>query len=304
MQNFFKSPLVNVLLFSLFWALVIFTSKVAFLGGAQLIPFSIQTTFLTFIFLTIYIIITRLKELKKISAYHIKWLLIINAIYMGFGTFLSFAGVQLTSAINAGFLTQFTIVTGTFFAWLLLKEKMTLAKIVSIFTIILGSFLLITKGQLIIPHVGDLLIILACVAWGLGGVLIRGLLKNSSINPDIISFFRPIAGLILLLLLLVLSPLYPLPLQKAFHGDIFQLHQPFYVLVNALFITLDWIFVNRTLKISSASYASIIPSITPVLVTFLALMFLNETVNWIQTIGIILIIASSFIAQYLKFYDH
>lgn len=304
MQNFFKSPLVNVLLFSFFWALVIFTSKLAFLKGAQLIPFSLQTAFLTFVFLSIYILLTRREELRRISAYQIKWMLVINALYMGVGTFLSYAGVQLTSAINAGFLTQFTVVTGTLFAWLLLGEKMTIAKMISICIIIAGSFFLITNGQLIIPHSGDLLIILACGAWGLGGVLIRKILKNSSLHPDIVSFFRPIAGIPIIFIFWLLSPFYSPALQNTFHVNLFEVRQPFFVVINALFITLDWLFVNRTLKISSASYASIIPSITPIMVTLLAIVFLNERITMIQSIGILLIIASGFIAQCLQFYNH
>lgn len=304
MQNIFESPLVNVLLFSIFWALEIFVTKLAFNNGAQVIPFTIQSSFVTLLILIVYIFLTKLKELKKLSFHTIKWLLLANAIHMGLGTFLGNAGIQLTTAINAGFLSQFTVVAGTLLAWIILSEKMTFSKVVSIGIIILGSFLLTTKGQFIIPHSGDLLILLACVAWSLGGVIIRKMLKNTTVNADLVSLFRPIAGIPVLLLFVLLSPLYPTSVRGIFQVNIFQIHQLFYVLLNASIVALVWIFVNRTLKYASASYAAIFPSITPILVTLLALAFLGEGVGPIQIIGMVLILASSFMAQYLQFYNH
>src|SRR6266702_4911015 len=95
----------------------------AFVGGAQIIPFTIQSSFLTFLILSVYIFATRLKELRSLPLKTLLWILLANAIHMGIGGFLSNAGIQYTTAINAGFLTQFLVVTGTFLAWIILKEK-------------------------------------------------------------------------------------------------------------------------------------------------------------------------------------
>src|SRR6185437_10764099 len=113
-----------------------------------------QSILLTFIFLSIYVLPSKFKSLKKIPATLLAWILLANAIHMGVGTILSNAGLQLTTAINAGFLMQFTTVTIIFFAWLLLREKITLAKIISVVFILMGTFLLITNGQFSTPHSG------------------------------------------------------------------------------------------------------------------------------------------------------
>ena len=47
MKRILQSPLGNVLLYSLFWALEIFITKIAFLNGAQVIPFTIQSSLIT-----------------------------------------------------------------------------------------------------------------------------------------------------------------------------------------------------------------------------------------------------------------
>src|SRR6185437_7986946 len=147
MKRILTSPLGNVLLYSLFWALEIFITKLAFLAGAQVVPFTIQSSFLTLLFLSAYVLPTKFKKLKKLSPILLVWILVANGIHMGVGTFLSNAGIQLTTAINAGFLMQFTTVTIILFAWLLLGEKITMAKIISVLFILVGTFLLITKGQ-------------------------------------------------------------------------------------------------------------------------------------------------------------
>ncbi len=300
MKNIAQSALVNILLFSIFWAIEIFIAKLAFNAGAQVIAFTLQSSFLTLIILSIYILPTKLKELKKIPFHTIKRLFFANAIHMGLGGFLGNAGIQLTTAINAGFLSQFTLVSGTIFAWLILKEKMTMAKIISVFTIIVGTFLLITKGQLIIPYIGDLFLILACICWGLGLVLVRKTLKNTSINSDFVSLIRPVAGIPIIILFIFLSPMYPSSLQKIFQVNIFDLHQTLYVILSGIIVSFVWIFANRTLKLASASYTSMMSSITPILVALLATIFLNERIEGIQFIGILLIISSSLVTHYLK----
>lgn len=304
MKRILQSPLGNVLLYSLFWALEIFITKIAFLNGAQVIPFTIQSSIITLLILSVYVLPTKIKELKKIPFSLLIWILIANAIHMGIGTFLSNAGIQLTTAINAGFLMQFTTVTIIIFAWLILKEKITFPKIFSVIFILVGTFLLITKGQLNQPHTGDLLILLACLAWGLGGVLTRKILKNTSVNSDIVALLKPVAGIPVLLVTIGFSSFYPPAIRQIFQENIFVIHQPIYVILNGIIVTFVWLFFNRMLKISSASYNVIVSSIAPIMVALLALIFLNESINRIQLIGVFLILAPSFIAQYLKFDRH
>lgn len=304
MKVLLSAPLTNVILFSVFWALEIFTAKLAFLGGAHVVPFSIQSFLIALIILFLLLLPNKIKKLQKIPFSVLKWLLLASAILMGIGGFLGNVGIQLTTAVNAGFLTQFSTVTTTIFAWMILREKITFAKVLAIISILFGTFLLVTKGQLIIPHIGDLFLLFACVAWGFGPVLIKKMIKHESVDPDVASFLRPAAGIPVILFFIFLSPLYPPSIQQVFSVNIFEVKQGLYVLLNAVFIALTWFFVNRTLQVASASYTALLSSITPVLVALLAMNFLNEKLELIQFIGIIFILAASYIIQYLKFDKH
>lgn len=302
--KFTDTPLFNVLMFSTFWAIQIFVSKLAFLAGAQVIPFTVQSAVVAIITLIILVLPKRLNELKNIAPKVLLGLIIANAIHYALGGSLSNAGTALTSAINAGFLVQFSTVTTTLLAWLILKEKLTYSKIVTVILILFGSFLLTTKGQLIVPQIGDTLILLACLSWSIGNVLVRQTLKDTSISGDVVSFLRPVAGLPVLLVFISLSSSYPSPVREVFQQDLLNYVFVSYAILNGIFAALLWIFLNRTLKIASASYMTMMSSLTPAMVTFMAIIFLHERLTIVQVVGILIIISSGLVTQLLKIDRH
>lgn len=295
-----QKPLVNVVLFSFFWAVQIFLSKLAFLAGAKVIPFTVQSTIVAIVLLSVYMLWKKRSAFKQLTPKILVALLIANAIHNGFGGFLSNAGISMTTAINAGFLIQFSTVTTSLLAWLILKEKLTFSKAITLVIIMLGTFLLLTKGQLNSFQLGDLLILLACLSWSLGNVLVRRILKKGQVDSDLISFLRPIAGLPVLLVFVVLAPIYPATTQVIFQQNLFDWQYFGLVFLSGLFMVLLWIFLNRTLKIASASYMTMMSSLTPVLVALLAILFLQETLLPIQWLGVILIGISGIVTQVLK----
>lgn len=290
--------------FSVFWAVQIFISKLAFIAGAKVIPFTVQTSVLAILFLTLYVLFFKREKLKDLTKSVLLGLLIASAIHNGLGSFFSNAGISLTSAINAGFLVQFSTVTTSVLAWLILKEKMTTSKAVTVVSIMFGTYFLITKGQLLVPHVGDILILLACLSWSTGNILIKRILKTQSIDSDIVTFLRPISGLPIFLGFIALSPYYPTTTQQMFQENIFNLTFAGYAFLNAIFASLLWIFLNRTLKIASASYMTMMSSLTPALVAILAITFLGESLVPIQWFGVIMIGLSGLVTQLLKIDKH
>lgn len=299
-----NTPLINVLLFSLFWALQIFVTKLGFLAGAQLFTFTLQTGIITFLITSLYVLPRKFSEIKKIPKSTIGLLIFASAVHGGLGGVLSNAGIQLTSAINAGFLFQFTTVSTTTFAWIFLKEQMNFAKILSIFAVLIGSFFLITKGQFIVPHIGDIFILLACISWSSANIIIRKTLKKTKISADIVTFLRPVGGLPIVFLFISLSQVYSQSFKQNIPVNLFDFHQIIYVFCNALFVLALTTFLNRTLKVASASYMTIMSSITPIIVAFFAMIFLKENLSFIQLMGICLILSSSIITHYLKVDTH
>lgn len=299
-SNLFQLPFTNVFLFSLAWALQVFVSKLAFKAGAHPVTFLLQSTLINWLTLSIIVLPKKWKELKNIKKDVLKGIIIANAIHFGFGAFFSNSGIALTTAINAGFLMKFSLVTTLIIAWIILKEKMTLSKSIAALVSFFGVFLLSTQGRLIVPQIGDLIIILACLSWSIGNVMLRKILKNNPVSGEVVSFLRPLTGFPLILLFIAFSPIYPSELQGVFKVDFFNLTYFGYVMIAGMLVAMLTLFLNRTLKVASASYMTMMSMMTPVFVSILALSFLGEKMVPIQIIGAILIILSGVVTHYTK----
>lgn len=294
-----KSPsaFINVFLFSLFWALDIIVSKMAFVAGAKPIPFTVQSAMVALLFLAAVVLPGNIKHIRSLSKKTIFWLLFANAIHFGLGSLLSNSGIALTSAVNAGFLVKFSLVTTTFFAWLFLKERITGTKIASGIIMIAGAYFITATGQTIVPHVGDILIIFSCIAVSIGNILIRKTIRNTTINEDVATLLKPIAGIPVMLLFVLASPLYPPHIQSALSAHYLNIGFYPYVFGAGIFMSMAWLFLNRTLKIATASYNTMMSMMTPVFVAVIAVFFLGERTTPLQIIGGLLIIVAGIIVH-------
>lgn len=293
-----NTPFVNVFLFSFFWALQLFVAKLGFIKGAKPVTMVFQAGVVALVFLAIYVLPKNFKNIKGLTK-NIFWgLILANAIHFGLGGYFSNFGSALTSAVNAGFLVKFALVTTTILAWIFLKEKMTWVKAIAVLAMLFGNFLISTKGQSLVPQIGDILIVLACLCWSVGNILIKKTLKNHDVNTDVISFLRPVAGLPVFLFFLVLSPLYPGPVQKVFAVNLFDTRYLVYAIGSGIFTALLWIYLNRTLKVASASYMTMMSMMTSVFVAVLALTFLGETMTTAQVGGAVLTILAGVVTHY------
>jgi drug/metabolite transporter (DMT)-like permease len=289
---------INVFLFSLFWALQILVSKMGFTAGVKAAPFTLQSAFVALVFLAVVVLPKNYKQILSLPKTILFGLLLANAVHFGLGGFFSNSGVALTSAVNAGFLVKFALVTTILLAWIFLKERMTLTKVLSAIVMIFGSYLISTKGQSIVPQIGDILIVFACLSWSTGNILVRKAIKDNNINGDIVSFLRPVAGIPVLLMFIFLSPLYPVQIRSVFSANYFDFSFYPYVLGSGVLTGLLWIFLNRTLKIATASYMTMMSMMTSVFVAVLAVLLLKEQITFAQVFGGILTIIAGIITHY------
>jgi drug/metabolite transporter (DMT)-like permease len=293
------SSFFNVLMFSVFWALQIFVTKLAFNTGAQVLSFQLLSILVALVILAVIILPVFGGEFRSLfrEKPDLFWrLFFANGIQSGLGTCLSIIGISLTTAINAGFLVKLATVSTILFAWLILKERLTIIKILMVLTMLSGAYLLTTKGQVLLPRIGDLYILGACVCWSLGNVLIRKYLKSQPVKVEVVTFQKSLAGLPFVLALVGLALWNP-----GIFGSLDQVLScckppsavfP-YIIGNGVLLTFTWTYLNNTLKISSASYMTMMSMITPVIVSLLAIIFLSETMVWIQILGAGIIILSA-----------
>ena len=225
-------------------------------------------------------------------------LFLANGIQAGLGTFLSIIGIAMTNAINAGFLVKLATVTTIVFAWLILGERLSKLKVIVVFVMLFGAYLLTTKGQSLLPHVGDLFILGACVCWSLGNVLVKKALNVQSISADVITIQKPLASLSFFSVVIGIAIFYP-----ALFGSLNTLLQcctvssstlP-YALSSGISLALAWIYLFRTLNVATASYMTLMSMATPIIVSVLAVIFLDERLVAVQVVGAGLIILSAIV---------
>ena len=218
-----------------------------------------------------------------------------NGIQAGLGTCLSIIGIALTDAINAGFLVKMATVTTILFAWLILKENLSKLKILVVFVMLFGAYLLTTKGQSLLPRVGDLFILGACICWSLGNVLVRKALRTQAVNADVVTIQKPLASLPVFLVLVAISLFSPDllgSLQPVLKCCSFSPTYLPYTIGSGLCLGLAWIYLYRTLHVATASYMTLMSMVTPIIVSLLAVVFLDEKLILIQIIGGGLIVLS------------
>ncbi len=285
-------------MFSVFWATQIFISKLGFIKGAQVIPYQIATTLIGLGGISILIVPGARREFSTLikTKPRVFWNLFgANVLQSGVGNILSLIGIALTAAINAGFLVKLSTVTTIFFAWIILKEKLTPLKIITMIVMLTGAYLLTTKGQTLLPRIGDLFILGACVCWSLGTAIVAKILKAHSISPDVITIQKPFAGFPVffgLAAIIVLNPEFFTGFDKSLTCCSFSAEYVPYALGSGLSLALTWIFLLRTLDVTTASYMTMMSMMTPVLVSILAIIFLKESLIWIQILGVGMILIS------------
>lgn len=291
-------------MFSSFWALQIIFTKFGFNAGAEVFPFLIISTTVAFLVL-LWLIFPKVKpqfiDLYKNQNSQFWKLYAANGIQAGVGTGLALVGIALTDAINAGFLVKLTTVTTILFAWIFLKEKMSPIKLVVVILMLSGAYLLTTQAQALIPKAGDLFLLGACVCWSLGTVLVRFFLKDHPLEPDVVTMQKPLASLPVILVLVSILMFVPISfgdLSQVFNCCQMPSTEIVFALVNGFCVAMAWIYLYRTLKVATASYLTMMSMITPVIVSVLAVIFLGESLIWIQLIGAALIMLSGIVIYF------
>jgi len=303
-KTFTETSFYNVMMFSGFWAVQIFVTKLGFNSGAQVLTFQTLSILTAMLILATFYLPRYGAEFRYFFKHQklLFWkLFFANGIQSGLGTCLSIIGISLTEAINAGFLVKLATVTTILFAWLILKERLSPLKILTVIAMLSGAYLLTTKGQILLPRIGDLFILSACVCWSLGNVLVRKYLKAQPVRVEFVTFQKPIAGVPVIMVLIGISVWYPEILGKL--QQVISCCEPLqaswpYAVGNGFCLAITWTYLNRTLEVTSASYMTMMSMVTPVIVSLLAIIFLRETLVWIQILGAGMILLSGVVTYF------
>jgi drug/metabolite transporter (DMT)-like permease len=270
-------------------SLSIFFKKIALIKGVPPMTLLIQFLLIAAIILNINLLFFQRKYIKKIK--NIKRWEWKDAFFAGFllisAYLTSTYGLRFTTSINYSFIIKSNLIFIPILAFFFFQEKITKEKIILAFTFFSGIYLVTTRGQFILPHFGDLLIVVAAFFFSFFSIINKKLAKM--LEPEIISWGVTSCAAIFALILIFILKI-----------NIFSLTGILFVFLSGLTEALIILFMNKTIRITSMTYYVMMTMFVPVINLILGISFLNETINLIQLIGGIVLIVSGIMVQRLR----
>ncbi|MEH7331701.1 DMT family transporter [Neobacillus drentensis] len=193
-------------------------------------------------------------------------------------------GTMLSSAQMGAIITSSTPAFMVIFARLLLQERLTLKKILSVCLATIGVFLILGVGHLdVSSKLGGIWLLIAALTWALMSVLVKRL--PSDYSQIVVTTYSILVALIVLT---------PFVLPRLHEINISQMSHPtiwggllYLGIVSTAGGFLLW---NRGLQILNASSGGIFFFFQPVVGTLLGWLILGETIGVMFWIGSILIL--------------
>ena len=267
----------------------IFFKKIALVKDVPPITLLVQLILIASIVLSINLFLFQRKYIKKIR--NIKGKEWKNTFFAGvflfFGYFISTYGLRFTTSINYSFLNKSNLIFIPLLAFFFLQEKITKEKIFLAFIFFVGIYLITTNGQFIIPHFGDLLVVMATFFFSSYTIINKNLVKI--LEPEIASW-----GVLSWAAILTLIFSFILKI------NIFSSAGILFVFLSGLIEGIIILFINKTIRITSMTYYVMMIMFTPLINLILGILFLNEMINFIQLIGGIIITISGIMVQRLR----
>lgn len=233
------------------------------------------------------------RNYAKLSRHDVLWMLIVGFFNGVVGPFLLFAGLALTTAVNAGFISNMQMVFMVILAAVILKEKVGRVHVTAIATIFIGMLVISLKGfsDGLSLQQGDLLVIGSTLAFAIGSVYYRKELAH--IPPQIALFARSMVAVVAFL---VITPFIAHPFAEEI--GMFPL-----ALIPAL---IGFGFISRFL--SSVSYyealdkisittVSLLGSLTIIGNAVFSYFYLGEPIEWYHYAGGAFIILGSLLLE-------
>ncbi len=192
-----------------------------------------------------------------------------------------------TSAVNFSFLYRTIVVFTIIFAYIFFKEAITIKKWFLTLLILTGSYLLTTGGQVIALTRGDIYTLLMAASAALvANILIKHTV--SRMHPDLSGSAISIVSAASLLIFGYLSGSLKLPVNILM------------ILVGAAFSFTLTMARNRAYTFSTASFVTMIFSLTPVFVALLSYPLLGERLTPVEIVGGAIIVGSTFLVEKFK----
>jgi drug/metabolite transporter (DMT)-like permease len=223
-----------------------------------------------------------------------KWRLILGSFLISVHFFIQVTGINHTSATNTGWIIAVTPLVMALFAWLILKEYLTLKTVFGIAVATAGIILLISNGHIRdlgwLSSYGDWLILASAHTWALYSIVTRDISRAND----------PLA----VTALLITPPAIIAATVMAFSSDWGKfMRMPADAIIALLFLGLlamaagQWFWQVGMAKIGAAK-AGIFLYLEPLATTALAVPYLKEPFGFLTGIGGLLVFLGVWLGQH------
>lgn len=216
------------------------------------------------------------------------WKIVVLLAVTGISVFntLLYMAVQTTTAINAALIQTVMPAVIIIFSRLIFNEKINLLKTMGVGLSMSGALMVIMRGQVsnavqLAFVQGDLLMFLAIFFYALYSVFLK---KRPAMHPVSLLLYLMAAGSMGLL---------PFYLWEGINNGLAGLTTPviFSILYFALFPSLIAYFCwNRGVELIGANRAGLFINLIPVFASFMAIVWLQESLAWFHFMGLLLVV--------------
>ncbi|WP_459500488.1 DMT family transporter [Bacillus sp. C1] len=224
------------------------------------------------------------KQKWRIEKQHFFIIIAIGVIGYAISIVTQETGTMLSSAQMGAVITSSTPAFMVLFAWLILKERLTLKKGISVCLATIGVITIVGIGDLNMSSVlGGISLLIAALTWALMSVLVKRL--PSDYSQIVVTTYSTLVALIVLT---------PFVLPKLHAIDVSQLTRPT-ILGGLLYLgiistAVAFLLWNRGLQMLNASSGGLFFFFQPVVGTLLGWLILGEKIGITFWIGSILIL--------------
>jgi len=259
------------------WAIETIFAKLSYQNSDFIQTSAIRATFAALTAL-VYVVIANKANLE-IDKKHIPTLLyiaIIGTLFADFMYFFALTQVPVLNAVIIGHLQPIFIILIGFLA--LKTDKLTKFDFIGIAFMIFSGILITTKtlenlSMFKLGTIGDLLVLLAAIAWATTAIAMRKYLR--SVNAGVVTFYRFLFASIFFVIYLSLT-------SKIGISNIYQI-------LIGISIGIGTIFYYEGLKRIKAAQVSGLELSAPFFATILAFFVLGESITIMQVVGFFLL---------------
>ena len=252
---------------------------------ATIPPFTLLSIRLIMAVIILGILLSRIPSLVRPQRNEIIRLLIVGVIGFGISVGAQFVGTDKSTAVNGTLVTSASPAFILIFAALILREKLTLIRILAVTLATIGVIIIIDPANANFgseTFFGDMALAVAAVTWGLYSVLVRSV--SAKFDTLVVSFYALIGGLFLTVPASIIE-LGSRPIGNIDGGTILG------ILYLGIFSTAVamWMW-NRAFALVDASVASLFFFAQPLVGALLSALLLNQQITDNLRLGTVFII--------------